>query len=143
MLISALTKATPICMLLLVAGCTRTDTPGRPNRFSAVAADILVAHGYCDSRAECEKPPVMTTGTFEESSVVNSSLFDWRYKTRSGVFVAIYGLKDSGLAEEISTKIGPLLVEHQPCVRISTQSSSANQAVPPDQVVYVCPAGGA
>jgi hypothetical protein len=142
MLISAPPKVIPICLLLLVAGCTHTDTPGRTNRFSAIAADILVTHGYCKSPAECEKTSVITTGTFEESSIVNSSLFDWRYKTTSGVFVAIHGIKDPELAEEISNKVGPLLGKHQPCVRISVQVSPTNHTIPPDQLIYVCPAGG-
>lgn len=135
------TKVTLICLFLLVAGCTHTDTPGRPNKFSAIAAAILVTHGYCKTPVECEKTSVITTGTFEESSVVNSSLFDWRYETTSGVFVAIRGIKDPKLAEEISNKIGPLLVAHQPCVRISVQASSANHTIPPNQLIYVCPPG--
>jgi hypothetical protein len=142
MLTPARVKLLPTCLLLLVAGCTHTDTPGPANRFSEIAAESLVTHGYCKSRAECEKTAVITTGTFKESSVVNSSLFDWRYETKNGVFVAIHGIKAPGLAEEISNKIGPLLVEHQPCVRISVQAASANRTIPPDQLIYVCPVGG-
>lgn len=140
--IPALTRIAPIVLLLLIAGCTHTDTPGAPNRFSAIVADVLVGHGYCRSPAECESTSVITTGTFNESSVVNSSLFDWHYETKTGVFVAIHGIDDPQLAEEISNKIGPLLEQHQPCVRISVQVAAKNYRVPPDQMMYVCPAGG-
>jgi hypothetical protein len=129
-------KAALIGLLLLLSGCSRIDVPGAPNRFSALAAEVLVLHDYCKSPAECVKNSVLKTGQFEESSIS-----DWRYTTRTGVFVAIYDVRDPKIADEISNKIALVLSNH--CVRISVQADQSRLRIPPDQLMYLCPAGGA
>lgn len=135
MLIRAATRAAIMGFLLLASGCGRTDLPGAPNRFSALAAEVLVLHDYCKSAAECVEKSVLRTGQFEESFIS-----DWRYTTRSGTFVAVYGVKDPHIADEISNKIGPVLSGH--CVCISVQDDPTSLKIPPDQLMYLCPAGG-
>jgi hypothetical protein len=88
---------------------------------------------------ECEKPSLLTTGTFNESSLVNYSLLDWRYETKRGVFVAIHGITHPGLAEEISDRVALLLSDEKTCVRISVQRTSENHTIPPEQLVYLNP----